>query len=46
MSTVKQQMKGHFALIEITAVYLLVMLNAVRVVIFPESLIQSFNFTP
>lgn len=46
MSTVKQPMNGNFALIEITAVYLLVLQNAVRVVIFPESLIQPYNFTP
>lgn len=45
-STVKQPMNGQFSLLEITAVYLFVMLHAVRVVIFPESLIQTFEFTP
>lgn len=44
MSTVKQLVNGIFALIEITAVYLLVIQNAVRVVTFRESLIQLYNF--
>jgi len=38
-------MNGNFALVEITAVYLLVIRNLVRVVTFPESLIQSYNVT-